>query len=196
MLVVISNENKINNEAQLINNLFKNGLDFLHLRKPNSTLEEVKELLVAIQPIFYPKIALHQYHFMAEEYHIKRIHLKSNERNLYENFSKENYTLSCSIHSIDEFNLLPENIFDYCFLSPVFNSISKPNYLAKKNNFTTKNNTNKTKIIALGGINYKNCTEGLLRNYDGLALLGGVWNNNPIDSYLKIKTLTHHFFVT
>lgn len=78
---------------------------------------------------------------------------------------------------------------DYLFLSPIFNSISKPNYPAQ---FPLEQLRASTiiddKVIALGGIALERLP--LLHGipFGGVALLGDFWNRlpstNPI-SHLK-----------
>ena len=73
-LIVISNPISISSEAQIINNLFNEGLRYFHLRKPNESMENIERLLAQIHPSFYPNIALHQHHQLASKFGIKRLH--------------------------------------------------------------------------------------------------------------------------
>ena len=72
------------------------------------------------------------------------------------------------------------SVFDYAFFGPVFESISKPNYVSnldfKKELEQRKNN--KTALIALGGITSENIKTALTFGFDDVALLGSIWNNN------------------
>lgn len=72
------------------------------------------------------------------------------------------------------------SVFDYAFFGPVFESISKPNYVSnldfKKELEQRKNN--KTALIALGGITSENIKTALAFGFDDVALLGSIWNNN------------------
>ena len=183
MLIVISSPTPITNEASLINQLFDEGLSVFHLRKPESSSQELVLLLQEINPIYYSKIALHSHHYMAKSFGINRLHYtEASRKQLTEIDLSEKKTeniLSTSVHSIVDYeNLSPQ--FDYAFLSPVFDSISKPGYQAQSFDLSKKT---EIKLIALGGINETNCCKAFDMGFDGIALLGSVWNSED-----KLKT--------
>jgi thiamine-phosphate pyrophosphorylase len=189
MLVVISNPSPVTNEASLINQLFDEGLSVFHLRKPGSSLKEITLLLQGIDPLHYSKIALHQHHSAAGNFGINRLHYTEAARKEMapETLSNQRpeYSVSTSVHSLSDYRDLPEQ-FDYAFLGPVFNSISKPGYQAK--DFVIKKPDKKmyTKLIALGGIDESNCDKAYDMGYDGIALLGAVWNKeNKLSAFKK-----------
>ncbi len=187
MVIVISSPTPITNEASLINQLFDEGLSVFHLRKPESSSQELVLLLQEIKPEHYSKIALHSHHYLAKSFGINRLHYtEASRKQLTEtDFSVNENILSTSIHSIDSFNNLSEH-FSYAFLSPVFDSISKPDYEAQQFDLSAKQKTD-AKLIALGGINESNCSVAFDRGFDGIALLGSVWNNEaPIKKFSQI----------
>lgn len=82
-----------------------------------------------------------------------------------------------SCHSFEEVEALDGQL-PYCFLSPIFDSISKQGYQAKfdKNelkSFLKKKRT--IKVIGLGGVTLENYTELLDLGFDGGAFLGSIW---------------------
>lgn len=187
MIIVISNPTYVSNEAAIINQLFDEGLCIFHLRKPESSSQELVLLLQEIKPIHHSKIALHSHHYLAKSFGIDRLHYtEASRKQLTEiDFSENENILSTSVHSVEDFKNLSEN-FNYAFLSPVFDSISKPGYQAVKFELGIQNNKT-TKLIALGGINETNCNTAYDMGFDGIALLGFIWNNeNPIKKFSKI----------
>ncbi len=87
----------------------------------------------------------------------------------------QNFKGSC--HSFEEVEALDGQL-PYCFLSPVFDSISKQGYQAnfdKKElqEFLKKKRT--IKVIGLGGVTSENYAELLNLGFDGGAFLGSVW---------------------
>jgi thiamine-phosphate pyrophosphorylase len=78
---------------------------------------------------------LHSHHNLAKALAIHRIFYQNNRnavtRKQLETCKKQDFTLSTSTHSIEDFNEL-DPAFDYAFMSPVFTSISKENYHPKK----------------------------------------------------------------
>jgi thiamine-phosphate pyrophosphorylase len=191
-MIVITNPSAIANEISLIDSLFEEGLSLLHIRKPDFSEVEMVEFIKQIKLEYRSKLVLHNHHQLAEDLGINRIHFSEKERKYDPDFPArfpkpcryKSETKSTSTHSIEDFNAL-EN-FDYAFLSPVFTSISKEDYHPKENLFEAlKSRTNnKTKVIALGGIDSENIKKILENGFDDVALFGAIWNHeNPIKQF-------------
>jgi thiamine-phosphate pyrophosphorylase len=187
-LIVISNPVAVADENIIINNLFQAGLKSFHIRKPESDIQSVKELLNGIAPCFYERIALHQFHEMANDFGIHRLHYTESARiqsspQQWKLQVEKGFILSTSIHDT---TLLPElNHFEYAFYGPVFDSISKPGYQSKLSaDFKLdKTNRSKPKVIALGGVELSNLLNIKQMGFDGAAVLGTLWNES--DKALK-----------
>jgi len=191
-LIVITAEQNINNEAAILNKLLQNGLLLLHIRKPEYTATEMAHLLEKILPEFHSRIVLHSHFTLLNQFALKGIHL--NKRNP-EFKNNSNCSVSISCHSVEEI-AQKANKYDYLFLSPIFNSISKENYTSK---FSTtelmqakQEGIINNKIIALGGINASNISTVKNYGFGGAAVLGAIWNtaseNQIINTYNKLKT--------
>ena len=121
--------------------------DFVHIRKPDSPLPEVRALIETIPAELHPKLKLHDHFSLIEEFDLGGVHL--NSRNPVA--PQGALSVSKSFHSLDE--LKDAGQFDYVTLSPVFDSISKQGYRAAfdfddlKKELSAVNN-----VIALGGI--------------------------------------------
>jgi len=199
-MIVITNPSPIDGEINTIHSLFENGLELLHIRKPDFSEEDMKSFLSEIKSDFSSRVVLHSHHHLAPTFGINRIHFSESERKTKEKTALETHKtngfyLSTSIHSIDDFNVLNKR-FEYAFLSPVFPSISKENYCSKTDLIeATKNRSNfKTKLIALGGIESKNIKQTLENGFDAAALLGTIWNqNNPIENFKSCQKIVHSF---
>jgi thiamine-phosphate pyrophosphorylase len=193
-MIVITNPIPIPNEINMIHSLFENGLKLLHIRKPNFAESEIKQFLSGINPNYWERLVLHNYHHLASSFGINRIHFSESKRKTllmlpgkspFDPHKTKGFYLSTSVHTIEDFNAL-DNIFEYAFLSPIFPSISKVNYYSKTDLFEAiKNRTNyATKLIALGGIESKNIEQTLKNGFDNATLLGTIWNsNNPIENF-------------
>ena len=68
MIIVISSPRPVTKEASLINQLFDEGLPIFHLRKPESSSQELVLLLQEINAEHYSKIALHSHHYLAKSF--------------------------------------------------------------------------------------------------------------------------------
>lgn len=192
-MIVITNPIAVSNEIDIIHSLFENGLELLHVRKPDYSETEMASFLTAIGSDYKNKLVLHSHYHLANEFGISRIHYSQKDRNT--DLRIHNPAVqSTSTHSIEEFNALED--FDYVFLSPVYPSISKPNYTSVENLLeSVKNRTNfDTKLIGLGGISPKNISETLKKGFDDVALLGTLWNStNPLENFKKCQQVVHSF---
>jgi len=189
MIIVITPEEVVQNETEIINQLFQEGLDLLHIRKPFIDQNEMKDFIQKIDSKFYSQLVLHSHYNLAENFNISRFHFREIDR---KNGLSQSFTgkfISTSVHDIETFNVLSGN-WEYSFISPVFPSISKKGYGENSNIFNDikkRNNTN-VKLIALGGINEKNINEVFESEVDGVALLGAIWGNDkPLGVFKKCR---------
>lgn len=191
MLIVISDSEFRPGEATLVNELFRAGLDLFHIRKYEAGESELREFIRAIDPEYREKLVLNHHHDLGEGLGLKRFHYSERDR---ENWKKAKWVganpeliYSTSVHSMEEYNGLPEH-FSYAFLSPVFDSISKPGYLAASFDFSIRKESD-TKLIGLGGIHAGNTAKAIQLGFDGVALLGAIWKSeNPVASMKEIKS--------
>ncbi len=189
MIIVITPEDCVQNETEIINDLFQEGLELLHIRKPFITSEEMKDFIRKINSKFYSQLVLHGHYDLAKDFNISRFHFREIDRRSNLNTSFTNKIISTSVHDIETFNELNEE-WEYSFISPVFPSISKKGYGENSNilNDTKRRNNAKVKLIALGGINEKNIHEIFDHNIDGVALLGAIWETlEPIQIFKKCR---------
>lgn len=194
-MIVFSNPIALQNEIDIIHSLFENGLELFHVRKPGYSLLEMKQFIQQIHPDYREKVALHTHHQLADEFGINRIHFSERDRKNGFGDTFRNKIISTSTHAMEDFNAL-EDTFEYAFLSPVFKSISKENYLPNTNLFEALHSRKnfKTKAIALGGIAAENITKTLENGFDDVALLGTIWNNtNLLNQFKSCQKIAHTY---
>ncbi|PKB16237.1 thiamine phosphate synthase [Flavobacterium sp. 5] len=190
-MIVITSPTLVTNEIEIIHALFEEGLQLLHIRKPDYSEEEMKIFLSEIKKDFRQQLVLHSHHQQASAFGINRIHFTEKER--YEateeslkNWKKNGFKLSTSIHQMIDFEEL-SNEFDYAFFGPVFESISKLNYISNLDFKTElKHKKNSVKLVAIGGITSKNIKTALGYGFDNVALLGTIWNSNHAIENFKL----------
>lgn len=191
MLIVLTSERALENEATIINQLFAAGLERLHLRKPDFSIDGYRGLLNQIDTSYYDRIMLHQYHELTQEYALRGIHLQEQPRLdlgdaldvTLKIYRSKNLKVSSSFHSKEEI-VACKGKFEYVLLSPVFSSISKAGYEGKKFDVNDLNEF----VIGMGGINEDTLQETLDLGFKGVGVLGGVWNtNHAVESFLKIQ---------
>ena len=161
-------------DTPIIKSLIDRGIDIVHLRKPNSNIDECRNLLTELTDAERAKIIIHDYPELYFEFTLKGIHINKNITSLPENYIGYK-TRSC--HSFDEI-LKYKNEYDYLFLSPIFDSISKPDY---KSPFTHEMLQKASlegiidkKVIALGGVTFDKIPYLQSLNFGGVAMIGGI----------------------
>ncbi len=180
-LIVITTPYFFRGEGEILSNLFREGMGCLHLRKPDCSRSALEKLILEIPSQYYSRIVLHdQFGLVANgnPYHFKGIHLNRRNNTIPNGFSG---SISCSCHSLQE---ISENAkFDYRFLSPIFQSISKQGY---GNGFpldilwqASKTGLINEKVIALGGIDISTIPQLKDIVFGGVAVLGALWGQSP-----------------
>ncbi|EJL71146.1 thiamine phosphate synthase [Chryseobacterium populi] len=192
MIIVITPEECIPDEIYHINEMFQEGLDMLHVRKPLMNSPEMEAFLNKIDKAFLSQVVLHSHFELASKYGISRVHIREADRqNKKYPESFPDYLRSTSVHDIETFNVLDDH-WEYAFLSPFYPSISKKGYgnrAAIREKSRQRNNPD-VKLIALGGINETNCNELLTENINGIALLGAVWQDRrPVEVFRKCRNI-------
>ena len=187
-LLVISSEHDFESEPELVTELFSSGLQIFHLRKPRWTAVDTQNFIQKIPIEFHSRIVTHSHFEISEEFNLKGIHL--NEENRKSNRQFGNYEIvSTSFHSLEDLagNKIP---YQYVFLSPVFNSLSKTSYNAAFDLKELKNplGLSQQNIIALGGVQASNIQPVKDAGFYGAAVLGAVWQNeDPVSAFLEIQ---------
>ena len=193
--IIISNPINFENEISTLIQLFEAGLEYFHLRKPNFSNEEIRRYIDSIPQVYHSKIVLHQHYDLLDVYDIKGIHFTSQTINQIYNYSDRDIHKSCSTHSFDEIDNLKYD-FDYIFLSPIFDSISKHGYLSNfdEAELSAYLKTSGKNIVALGGIDSVTASKCADKGFYGVASLGYIWNpaingdsDKSIDNFIKLS---------
>ncbi len=191
MFVLIAPEKDIENEVKILHQLFEEGLEYFHFRKPHKNYEDHVLYLNLIDKKYHDRIVVHYFHELINEFNLKGIHFQEQKRrDVLENGSEYfiglnmmGKTMSSSFHEIEELSSCDIE-FDYHLLSPVFSSISKKGYEGK--GFDV-NHIDKM-VVGMGGVDNKTIKETIQLGFQGVGVLGGVWNaENPIKSFKNIK---------
>lgn len=186
-IIAITVPKMIDEDAYLISNLLKMGIYSVHLRKPEATINECRQLLTKLTKEERAKIIIHDYPELYTEFSLKGIHINKNITSLpngYNGFK----TRSC--HSFEEIKRYKDS-YDYLFLSPIFDSISKTGY---KSGFSREellqasaDGTIDHKVIALGGVTLDMTPYLKQLNFGGIAMIGGIYNINIINNLTNLN---------
>ena len=197
-LIIISYPEKIEGEENFIPLLFDNDLEYYHLRKPNWTKSQMADFLKKIPDQYHKRIIIHNNWDLMNDFDLGGIHVRETDKHF---LSKGKYNFhSIAVHKLEELyqidvNFKPARLSalsadrqatkagpagGYALLSPIFNSISKKDIKSAFNlddlKTTFSKNRPEVPVYALGGINLDNISKIKEIGFDGVAVLGFIWN--------------------
>lgn len=176
-MILITNPHSIPNETEIINALFEEGLEVLHLRKPGFDQVQMREFISKIDQRFHERIMIHSHYELLDSYNLKGLHFTEKTKHLLPDYDDVQCTKSMAVHELAELKSVRSTV-DYILLSPLFPSVSKEGYskqwdieelrqeLAKTHGFGT---------VALGGITLDNVKQVKELGFDDFAILGSIW---------------------
>ena len=149
------------------------GLERLHLRKPDSSEEVYEEFIGRIEPRYRARLVIHNYFHLAKKYRLQGIHLSSSLYRSFRDFDKYRF-VSVSCHSVEEIEELHPQVSE-CFLSPIFDSITKEGYRGAFDYRLLEERLPRIDkhVVALGGISADNIYSTFALGFAGAALMGG-----------------------
>ena len=180
-IIAITSPKVTDADEYIIKGLVNRGIDVVHFRKPDSGIEECRSLLLKLTSGERSKIVVHDYPSLYEEFSLLGIHVNKNVTSLPEGYSGLK-TRSC--HSFDEVEMYKDD-YDYLFLSPIFNSISKQGYMSSFSDAellqASKEGIIDRKVIALGGVTFDKIPYLKELNFGGVAMIGAIYNTDVLE---------------
>ena len=186
-VIVITKPEMFPGETEVVNTLFANGMQRLHLRKPGASEQEMAEWIGRIDLPFRQKIIVHDHHRLLRTMGLGGIHLNARNPEAPAWFSAEgqkrgSVTLSRSCHSLEEIAQW-KSVCDYLFLSPIFDSISKGGYTSAFPRETLlqayHDGLFSKPVYALGGVSADNIRSIYDYGFAGAAVIGSLWQVHP-----------------
>lgn len=181
-IIAITTPRVIPEDAYIIARLLDKGVDIVHLRKPESSVEECRELLFALDRVYRERIVVHDYPELFYEFALRGVHLNRNVKALPEGYNGSK-TRSC--HSLEEVVRYKDEC-DYLLLSPIFDSISKAGYRSAFDDDSLRkaslSGVIDSKVIALGGVTFDRIEYLRELNFGGVAMSGAIYRVDVADN--------------
>lgn len=180
-------------EDSIINSLFEEGLETLHLRKPEEEPIFSERLLTLLPSKWHKKIVAHDHFYLKNEYSLKGIHLSDWNSEPPPHYKGQ---LSRTCRQMD---LLAsyKSRYDYVFLGPIFKSISEP---GKEAAFTmqqiqkaSRKGLIDRKVYAIGGVRLDHVPMLKELGFGGVVVCGDLWNRFDHHISYDYKVLIDHF---
>jgi len=196
-IVLISPSKKHEDEAIVVTSLFEAGLGTYHIRKPKQSTRQVRELIEQFPVHFHKNIVIHSHHQLARKFNLKgihftRTHLKRKIETWFTlkllSLKKQAVTVSVShtkLSSIYEEDLIH---VDYCFLSPIFDSLTgKYQSGFYDQGITAAIKKSGKNVVARGGVDISRLEKIDELGFYGAALYSCIWDSKePLQEYIKI----------
>ena len=185
-IVVLSTPDERAHEVALVEKLFAAGLERFHLRKPEWKSEQVALWLESMPARWRGRIVLHSHPELAPCFRVGGIHFRD-DGNAPEDPAPRvlpGCLTSRSCHDVATVKAALGR-YDALLFAPVFASLSKPGYgpapdhvLQELRAILTGRRPvgRRTQVFALGGVTTHKLRDCRALGFDGVAVLGAVWN--------------------
>jgi thiamine-phosphate pyrophosphorylase len=195
LIAVITGPASWEGEAACLEALLEAGVEKLHIRKPG---DEREALLDRLAHNWASRLVLHggpDAVSLARRYGIPQVHGHWHRPWLPGALAPgAEVALSASAHSWQEVMELPAGRLEYVFLSPLFDSISKPGYMAGQGLLRRPAGIAPCPMIGLGGIDEKTIGQVMDHGWDGAAALGYIWQQpeKAVERFKKLKNVVEN----
>jgi len=197
-IVLLSTPDERAGEVALVEKLFAAGLERFHLRKPGWKSEHVALWLESMPARWRGRMVLHAHAELASSFRVGGIHFRD-DGNAPEDPAPRvmpGCRTSRSCHDVVSVKAALGR-YDSVLFAPVFASISKPGYGPVPGHLLEELRTllanrrpeqERTQVFALGGVTTQRLHECRSLGFDGVALLGAVWDAaDPLAAFKQIQ---------
>ena len=198
-LVVLSPPVADPREIAVLATLFAAGLERYHLRKPGWSRAEMDAWIRAVPEGWRPRLVLHQHHELVAGHGLGGRHWRDDAS--APGMPPANGALaSRSCHDLTTLQAALGR-YDSVFLGPIFPSISKPGH-GPREDFDAgelaamllrrTSAERRTAVLALGGITPENAARCGELGFDGVAVLGAIWQAaDPLRVFGQLQAALH-----
>ena len=192
-LIVLTRASFFVEENIILTALFEEGLDYLHLYKPNTEPIYSERLLALLSNNYLKHITVHDHFYLKEEYNLRGIHL-----NDYDAAAPQGYhgNISRTCHRLSELQTTKKHS-DYVFLKSLFDSQTNPedkqNLTIEEMETAAQQGLIDRKVFAMGGMNLDNLHIAKEIGFGGVVICGDLWNRFNIHNEIDFKALLQHF---
>lgn len=192
-LIIMTKPTFFVEEDKILTTLFEEGLDNLHLFKPNSAPVYSERLLTLLADDYRKRIMVHDHLYLKDEYRLKGININSATADVPTGY-KGNVSRTC--RSIEELKTAKKNA-DYVILRNIFDSQTNPDEKAtfsiEELKEAARNGIIDRHVYAQGGINMDNLRMIKDLGFGGVVICGDLWNRFNIHNGIDYKEVIAEF---
>ncbi|MCR5069634.1 MAG: thiamine phosphate synthase [Prevotella sp.] len=179
-------------EDKILTALFDEGMDMLHINKPESEPLYAERLLSLLPKNKYDKISVHQHYYLKQEYDLRGIHIDNVETPVPDGFRRH---VSRSTPNIGDLKALKKEC-DYVMLHSLFDSLHdgvKASLTQEQMLQARKAGLIDKKVYALGGMSLESIQYAKDLGFGGVVICGDLWNRFSIQHEVNFHELISHF---
>lgn len=169
-------------DARIIASLLDSVVDIVHLRKPDAGVDCCRAILEQLSAEHRSRIVIHDYPELYSEFSLLGIHINKRVSALPNGYLGLR-TRSC--HSLEDVVRFRDE-FDYLFLSPIFDSISKVGYSSQFSHEELFRASSEgiidERIVALGGVTLDKISYLESLGFGGAAMSGAIYSIAAINN--------------
>ncbi len=195
--VLLTSPYDVKFETDIINRLFREGLDELHIRKPQFKKDQMRAYIERIDPAFHDRLVLHSFYSLIHKFGISRIHIGEEWRkNIFLRFFLSKFVLkgkkvskSTTVHSYKSLYHTKPDI-EEVMLGPVFAHTASDVYvqLIKSEKLVKAIDQAGLPILALGGVGIETADFFKDNGFSGYVLQSYIWKSiDPVRAFIDLK---------
>lgn len=180
-------------EDKILATLFEEGLDILHLRKPDSEPVYCERLLTLLPEKYHHRIVTNDHFYLKEEFGLMGIHLSHRNPDIPQNYSGVTTRTCYSLEELTE----AKNKNQYVILKNIYSSTSGSNNLSQYTHQQLRDASRQglidKRVMAQTGITLENTHEIRDLGFGGVVVCNDIWNRFNIHNGMDFKDVIKHF---
>jgi len=192
-LIIMTSPTYFVEEDKILETLFEEGMEMLHLNKPDSSPVYAERLLSLLPEEYHKKIVVHDNYYLKNEYGLAGIHLDEADAEAPQGYKGK---ISRTCRSLEELKSAKKQS-KYVFLRDVFDSISDANGKASFSYDQLKDAAHRglidKHVYALGGVRLENIKVLKELGFGGVVICNDLWTRFDIHNEQDYRNLIIHF---
>lgn len=191
-LVIMTQPTYFVEEDKILSALFEEGMDLLHINKPESEPLYAERLMSLLPKSEYDRMVVHQHYYLKTEYDLRGIHIDSPDMPVPDGFRRH---ITRSTSNIEDLKMMKKNC-DYVMLHSLFDSLHdgvKASLTISEMEEARRRGLIDKRVYALGGMSLESVQMAKDLGFGGVVICGDLWNRFSIQHEINFHELINHF---
>lgn len=191
-LVIMTQPTFFVEEDKILTALFDEGLDILHINKPDSEPLYAERLLSLLPKSSHNSTVVHQHYYLKQEYDLRGIHIDDPAMPVPDGFRRH---ITRSTTNIADLHDMKKKC-DYVFLHSLFDSLHsdmKASLTEEEIREANRSGLINKNVYALGGMTLESIPQARDMGFGGVVICGDLWNRFSIQHEVDFRDIIDHF---